>query len=398
MFSTYKEVWKIVKNSIQIMQIIAFSISALIGVFVILFSVYCFLDFKEIVHKDTSIFKEEFVIISKKVSAIQTVTNTQAGFTEREIKKLKEQEFCKEVAVFQPSRHKVHFRSDDPYFPLRTDLFFESVPDKYLSITDEDWKWEDGQEMVPIIIPRNFISLYNFGFAPSQGNAQISESLITKKSFTVRLKGKGKTIELKAKIVDFSDRINTILVPQDFLTWSNAELGYKSTGKPSRLIVETDNIADSRIFEYIASNNFQINEDSLLNSKLSFYLKLTLTIVAIIGLIITLLAVWLLVFSFHLIIEKNKTKIQNLFYIGYSFGSILLPYNLISIGANVIIVILASIAAGVSNGWVVDKLTKFLPIESVSYIIPIFASLAILFGIILINYFSIRRVLKQAIA
>ncbi len=398
MFSTYKEVWKIVRNSIQTLQIVAFALSAFIGVFVILFAIYAYLDFKEVVTKDTSIFKEEFVIVSKKVTAMQALTSKATGFTKRDVSEIKKQEFCTAVAQFEPSRFHVLFYSDSKTFPLKTDLFFETVPNKYLSLDEQNWQWEQGQEMIPIILPRDFLTLYNFGFAATQNLPQISEGILKQLVFKVRLRGNGKSQIFSARVADFSDRINTILVPQTFLNWANAEFGYKNQTLPSRIILETENIADSRIFEYVAQNNYEINENSLVNSKLSFYLKLTLTVVVLIGVVITLLAVWLLVFSFHLIIEKNKSKIQNLFYLGYSFNSILLPYNLISIVTNTVIVVFAFVASSVSNTMVVDKLSQFLPIAKISVIVPILSAIFVLSAILLINYTSIRRVLKKTVS
>lgn len=41
----------------------------------------------------------------------------------------------------------------------------------------------------------------------------------------VRLSGRGRTERMKGRIVGFSNRLNTILVPQAFMEWANATLG-----------------------------------------------------------------------------------------------------------------------------------------------------------------------------
>ena len=242
------------------------------------------------------------------------------------------------------------------------------------------------------------MALYNFGFAPSQGLPQLSEDIISKITFNVRVSGNGMRGEFTARIVDFTERINTVLVPESFLLWANERFGYADKGNPSRIILGTKNIADSRIFEYIAQNNYQINDESLRNSKLSFYLKLTVTIVAIIGLVITLLAVWLLIFSFYLIIEKNRTKIQNIWYLGYSFSSIMRPYNLISVVANSVIVIAAFLTSYGVNIYLINFLQQFLPVSQVSGFIPLIAAVCLFCIIVFVNYISIKRVLKSAIS
>lgn len=50
-----------------------------------------------------------------------------------------------------------------------TYLFFESVPDRFLDVDSQAWHYEPGSRDIPIVIPRNYLNLYNFGFARSQG-------------------------------------------------------------------------------------------------------------------------------------------------------------------------------------------------------------------------------------
>lgn len=397
MFSIYKEVWKIVKHSIRFTQIIAFSTSAFIGVSVVLFALFCYIDYKEIKTQDSHIFSDEFIIISKNVSIIQTVSQRPAQFTQREIRTIQQQEFFTDVAAFQSSRFHTQLYTNNPSMPLRTDLFFESVPDMYIHHNPEQWKWEEGSNFIPIIVPQNFLSLYNFGFAPSQGLPQLSEDIIKRIQFQVRISGNQKQQEFTAQVVGFTSKINSVLVPESFLVWANNTFGYEDSRNPSRLILATQNIADSRIFEFIAQHNYHINDDSLHTSKLSFYLKLTLSIVGSIGIIITLLAMWLLIFNFHLIIEKNKTKITNLWYLGYSFKAILLPYHSISIIANTIIVASGYSVAYVANTHIISFLEQFIQFNALSALIPLACSGLLLVMLIGINYILITKVLKQAL-
>jgi hypothetical protein len=397
MFSIYKEVWKIVKHSIRFTQIFAFSISAFVGVSVLLFAVFAYVNFLEVKTRDSGIFSDEFVIISKKVSIVQTVSQRPAHFSDRELRAISQQEFFTDVAPFQSSRFHTQLYTNNPNMPLRTDLFFESVPDTYIKHNSEVWNWQIGDNFIPIIVPHNFLSLYNFGFAPSQGLPQLSEDIIKTISFQVRISGNGAQQEFTARVVDFTNRINSVLVPESFLSWANQQYGYKDAGNPSRLILATQNSADARIFQYIAQQNYQINDDSLTNSKLSFYLKLTLSIVGTIGIIITVLAMWLLIFNFHLIIEKNKVKIRNLWYLGYSFSSLLLPYHIISIAVNSIIMVFAFCSVFFVNKEIISFMQQFVQFNNISPVIPLMCALLLLAILIGINYVSIRRVLRQAI-
>ena len=80
-----------------------------------------------------------------------------------------------------------------------------------------------GVESIPFFCayyhPENYLSLYNFGFAQSQGLPVLSKGLIDKFTFGLRLSGNGKEATFSSRIVGFSAKINSILVPEDFLSW-----------------------------------------------------------------------------------------------------------------------------------------------------------------------------------
>lgn len=398
MFSIYKEIWKIVRNSISYMQLIAFSLASLVGMFVIFFAIHCYLDFTHFIQKDSAIFKKEFIIVSKKVSPLQTVLNKPAEFSKHEISKISKQPFFKQVNTFKSSDFSVKlFTQGTKIPPIRTDFFFESVPDQYINVPKSEWRWNEGNTMIPIIFPQNFLSLYNYGYAPSQGLPQLSEALFSNIPLKIRIAGNGYFHIYDARIVGFSQRINTILVPESFLLWANNTYSTKVDKKPSRLIIECENLADSRIFEFIAKQNYQINDESLINSKLSFYLKLTLSIVGIIGLIITALSVWLLLFSFQLIIEKNKMRMQNLYYLGYSISDIIKPYNTISWVLNVVLICISLGLSLYAHSFVIQKLSILLQIDSQAIFEPVVISISLCIIIIGLNYYSIKSAVKSAV-
>lgn len=367
MYTTYKEIWKLVRHSLNVLQVVAYTLSACVGLCILFFAVYCYFDYTQYIKKDAALFAKEFVVVSKKVSMLQTITQTHTYFSQREIQEIKKQKFFTAVDAFESSQFTIKLYTDsDKLPPIRTDLFFESVPNQYIQADMIDWHWREGQTFIPIIFPQNFLSLYNYGFAPGQGLPQLSESVFTKIPLKIKITGNGLQQIYDARVVGFSQRINTILVPQTFLLWANKTYAQQKSVGASRLILACDNIANPKIFEYITRKNFQIQDESLVNSKLAFYLKLTLSVVGFIGLLITFLAVWLLIFSFQLILEKNKEKIQNLHYLGFSIREIAAPYMLLSIGITAILALIAGIVSYVVHAQVINVLEVLIEIPNPS--------------------------------
>ena len=220
---------------------------------------------------------------------------------------------------------------------LATDMFFESVPEHFVDVSSERWKFEPGDQVVPIIIPRDYLNLYNFGYAPSSNMPTISEGMIHKVGFDLYLSGNGKREQFRGKIVGFSSRLNTILVPESFMEWSNRELGSGTTqAAPSRIILQVTNPTDQRIAAYMEQHEYQIAGDKLDASKVSWMLRLLVSVVMVIGLIICALACYVLMLSIFLLLQRNKQSIANLIAIGYTRRKVAIPYQLIVVATNLI--------------------------------------------------------------
>lgn len=58
--------------------------------------------------------------------------------------------------------------------------------------------------------------------------------------FQIFIQAGGKKEQFKGKVIGFSSRLNTILVPQAFMDWSNQEFAPNNHSDPTRLIVEVE--------------------------------------------------------------------------------------------------------------------------------------------------------------
>jgi hypothetical protein len=221
-------------------------------------------------------------------------------------------------------------------------MFFDSVPDQYVDVNFQDWHFEPGQELIPIIIPRNYLDLYNFGFAQSRSLPQISEGVINMVNLEVKISGMNRRDTYKGKIVGFSNRLNTILVPQSFMTWANNHYADHSIQKePSRLIVEVNNPADERIAQFLRERGYESEGDKLDAGKTAWFLKMIVGVVMAVGLLISILSFYILMLSVYLLLQKNTTKLENLLLIGYGPAYVAMPYQVLTIGLNVLVLLVS---------------------------------------------------------
>lgn len=337
-------VWKLMRRHISLGQLAGFFFANLCGMVIVLLSIQFYQDVAPLFTEGDSFMKKDYIIVSKKVSTLGSMVGKSSVFTAEEIDELKAEEFTKGVGEFTPSQFKVSagVGMEQLGLNLSTAMFFESVPDAYVDVNLDEWHFEPGQEEVPIIIPRNYLNLYNFGFAQSRGLPQISEGVINMMNLDVRISGGGRRDTYRGKIAGFSNRLNTILVPESFMTWANVHYGEGGIRRePSRLIVEVDNPTDDRIARFFRERGYETEDDKLDAGKTTWFLKVVVGIVLSVGLLISVLSFYILMLSIYLLLQKNTTKLENLLLIGYGPHRVALPYQTLTIGLNAVVLLLS---------------------------------------------------------
>ena len=389
---------KLQKKTLVKIQLIGYILTLFIGVFIVLTTLQLYQDVKPLLSEQTDVFSDKSAVISKEVSVFKSVNKDRIYFSSKEIEELKEQPFIKDVSVFNNADFRIKaYSNQSENIPLfQTDLFFESIPDAYIDVKTEDWIWNENDEVVPIIIPENYLKLYNFGFAESQGLPVLSKNTISQITFNLKVIGNFNSEVYKSRIVGFSNKINSILVPQTFLEYANNKFGRSKKSRISRLLVTFNNPTDERILQFFNENNYSINKDKLEFSKLSFFFNSALVFVIAVALIILVLSIAFILLSFNLIIQKNKAMISNLGAIGYSYKSISKFYQIVISLATVIAIVPAIILGIVVRKIYLERLESLFEFsESNSFILIL--GVAILLVLCLSYSFIILRKMKAIV-
>lgn len=337
-------VWKLMRRHISLGQLAGFFFANLCGMVIVLLSIQFYQDVAPVFTEGDSFMKKDYIIVSKKVSTLGSFVGKSSTFSNAEIEEIEEQPFTRGVGEFTPSQFKVStgVGMEQLGLNLSTAMFFESVPDKYVDTSLKGWQFEPGQEEIPIIIPRNYLNLYNFGFAQSRNLPQISEGVINMVNLEVRISGGGRMDTYKGKIAGFSNRLNTILVPESFMAWANTHYGENGIRKdPSRLIVEVNNPTDERIAQFFRERGYDTEDDKLDAGKTTWFLKVIVGIVLSVGLLISALSFYILMLSIYLLLQKNTTKLENLLLIGYGPNRVAFPYQSLTILLNAVVLVLS---------------------------------------------------------
>lgn len=324
-------VWKLLRSHLSVVQMAGFMLTNLVGVAIILTSVQLYRDVRPALSGAESLLDGDHLIISKKVTG-----GRGAGFTSDEVDSLRRLPAVSDIGGFSTAQYGIIGSLAMAGAEMSTYLFFEAVPDVFIDVESADWRFADGDGTIPVILPKNYLNLYNFGFAQSQGLPQISPELVQMVGFEITLRGNGRVEEFDGRIVGFSNRLNTILVPQSFLEWSNDRFGSGEPKDPSRLILEVANTTDAQLNAYLASHGYEIEGDAA-GGRTAYLLRLATGVVIGIGLLITALSIFVLMLSVFLLLQKNTRKLEDLLMLGFTPGEVSRPYRLLTLGLNMLV-------------------------------------------------------------
>lgn len=387
-------VYKLLGRHISVWQTVAFVLANLCGMTILLTALQLALDIIPMLTAGDSFMKPGQMVVTKQVSTLRTLTGIAPTFSEEEISELRGQPFTEGVGLFMPSQFAVYatIGSRSLGMEFSTEMFFESLDAEFVDVDSREWHYEEGSDELPIILPRNYLNLYNFGFASSQGLPAISEDIVKRVGVRLRLTGTQGMREMTGRVVAFSRSINTILVPEAFMSEANRTLSPERKAQPSRLAVKVANPADERLTAFLDSHGYDTEGNDTDAAKTASFLRLIATAVIAVGLVICALAFYVLLLSIFLLLQKHTEKIDNLLLMGHSPQSVARPFHALALGLNTVVLLLSLLFTALLRGVYLPKFGELYPSLHAADMLPtLLVALALYLLVAALNYTAIRR-------
>jgi len=307
---------KLIKASSGRTKFVLAIIGLSVALLLILSAVQLQANYNDLLHSKTNQDSiANFLVINKTVSE-KNVGET--NLTNAEIEDLKKQPFVDAIGVLTPSRFKVGAQSVSDRIPFYSDIFFESVPDEFIDVQSKEWKWDNTSNFIPMIVPNMFLDMYNFGFATSQNLPQLTQELVKNLPIEIRIKSPlGRQI-FYGKVVGFSDRISSVLVPQPFMDWANKQFGTNENTSPSRVVIRTKDPGNPALVSYLNNHSLTTDADKTRFSKYRQIVDMVVNISWITGATMLLFALLIFTLFIQLTVASCKEEITLLIILGAS--------------------------------------------------------------------------------
>jgi len=296
------------------LQIVVAGFGFLVGLLLLMVALQLYIKVNHLLSNRQKI--SEYIILSKKINLNNTISMGRSNFSKKEIELMRQQPFIDKVGLFTSNQYEVVAYSKGK-IPFLTELFFESIPDDLIDEKPKEWYWDESSNTVPVIVAQDMLNLYNFGFALGKGLPQLSRSTIGLITVNIIVRGAQGEKEYYGKIVGFSERIPSVIVPESFMKWANKNIGENREENPSRVILKVNNPTDPRLASFFEKNEYQINQDRLQASRAGTVIQTVMSLIGIIGFFFILLSFVIFLTNFRVILAEAQREIELLKQLGY---------------------------------------------------------------------------------
>lgn len=390
-------IWKLLSKHISKGQLLGFFFANLVGLTIILLGFQFYIDVLPCFTGEDSFMNDDQVVLTKAVRSSSVVSGQTNLFSPDDVEDLRSQPFVESLGVFSSNEYHANATmSIEANTIFNSEVYFESVPDEFVDIDKIQWHFAEGDRVVPVLLPRSYITMYNFGFAKSHSLPTLSDGVLGMVDISLFVQGDGKKEVFTGKLIGFSNKISSILVPQSFMDWTNRNFSSQSHSQPSRILVHFDNPASKEVTSYLEDHGYEVDSDQMNNEKTAYFLKLVVALVMVVGALISALSFYILLLSIFLLVQKNEDKLENLLLIGYTTRSVAWPYQMLTLVLNVGILLVSICAVFILRGYYYDYLLALSPsLDKSSPMLMVALGAGVVLVLSMLNFIVIHNRIQQ---
>tara|TARA_B100000614_G_C14541131_1_gene490292 strand:- start:282 stop:1460 length:1179 start_codon:yes stop_codon:yes gene_type:complete len=387
---------KLLFNHRNKFQLLIASIGIIIGLIMLLISI-------ELYHKgkfyneSSKLLDKHTLIVQKKVRRAAHLGLGSPGFSAAEIDELQKQKFISACSPIMSNQFEVIVEINDPIIPaFNSNIFLQAIENDLIDISSNEFKWEDSNDYVPVIMPRNFLMMLNT-FLSASKLPQLSESLISNVQMNLTLGPKSKRSVVPARIVGFTNDFSSILVPSAFLKMANLKFANTKDEFQSQLVIKAVDNKLGLLESYLEDKGYESGEDQIFISRLKSTIFITLICTTSLALLTLFLSVVITIQYLQMMLSELTFEIRLMLRLGHSIQAlknIFLRFFMLVFSANSLISFVCFYFLNVAinnrlirSGIIINESISLWSISALFIAFIIFT--------ILVNFFTVRRIKSQ---
>ena len=298
-------------------QLVIAVIGAFMGITFLITSIHYIIKVNEF-GKGTDVFGPNTIIVQKKVTNSSSLNLSKTDFSAQELVKIKKEPFIVEVQPVISNNFDVSFETSDPLVPyFRTDVFIQTVDQRFLDVKTDQWHWSEGDEFVPMIMPREFLVMLNT-FMSASGIPQISDDLAKQVKFKFKIWNGAGMERVNARIIGFTNEVSSLLVPASFMKFGNDKYSDGTEQKITQIIISGKESEFGLVEDLLNKRGLESKNAQMIVGRLKSVVGTLFVVVLGISIIAVLASGLVLLQYMQLLMSKNAYEVRTLLRIGYS--------------------------------------------------------------------------------
>ena len=298
-------------------QLVIAMIGAFLGIAFLIISIHYLIKVNQF-GEGAEILGPNTVIVQKKVSNSNTLGLSRTDFSESEIQKIKDKKYVADVKPVISNNFKVSFETSDPLVPrFRTDVFIQTVDPEFLDVKIPNWSWEEDDEYVPIIMPRDFVVMLNT-FMSATDIKQISDDgvMSIKCKFMISNDKREKEY-VDCRVVGFTNEVSAMLVPQNFMEYGNSRYSDGTDQKITQIMIQGREGKFGEVEQLLNARGLESKNSQVVVGRLKSIVGTLVFIVLCISVIAVFVSGLVLIQFMQLLMTRNAVEVRTLMRIGY---------------------------------------------------------------------------------
>jgi ABC-type antimicrobial peptide transport system permease subunit len=301
-------------------------LGSIIGMLFLISSIHYLIRVNEF-GKGEEILGPNTMIVQKKVSNSSSFNLTKTDFSVNEIERFKNEPFVADAQAVICNNFNVLLLTDDKFVPkFSSDVFLQTVNSKFLDVPADKWNWNEGDTIVPIVMPRDFLVMLNT-FMSASGIPQVSEDLAKDIKFKLRISNEIKKDFVTAKIVGFTNEIPSLLVPETFMKYANQKYATVKETKITNVMISSKEGEFGKMEKFLEERGLESRKSQVVIGKLKSIVSTLFVVLLLISFVTVLVSSLVLIQYMQLLIATNQYQIRTLLRLGYNPRKIILLFT-----------------------------------------------------------------------
>lgn len=301
-------------------QLVIAMVGAFLGITFLVASIHYLIRVNEF-GEGAEILGPNTIIVQKKVTNSTTSGLAKTDFVESELEEIRKLPFVTKVEPVISNNFDLWFETDDDLIPtdFKTVAFVQTLSPDFLDVKSDQWKWKEGDNVLPVILPRDLLVMLNT-FMSATDIPPLSEEIAQNINAFFEVsnpKNKSEKQQFKIKVIGFTNNVTAMLVPEGFMTYANKKFAPHEESTVTQIMIASTENEFGSLEKVLEEKGLESKKGQVVVARLKSIIGTLIIVLLGISIIAVFASGLVLIQYLQLLMTRNDYEVRTLMRIGY---------------------------------------------------------------------------------